>query len=111
MAAKSKRYALARLRRMSMCAALGVERKHSAALPPYIRILAMDERGKLLLRRMRKTAALPVIVKPAAVRELDARCREIFELGSRAHDLYVLGCQNPAFRRGGADWNTTPYIG
>lgn len=110
MAAKSKRYALSRLRRMSLCAALGVHREHSAALPPYIRILAMDYRGKALLRRMSETAMLPVIVKPAFIRDLDAHCREVFELGSRAHDLYVLGYSNAESRRGGGDWRTTPYI-
>ena len=90
--------------------ALGLRRGDAQELPPYIRVLAMDDRGKALLRRMSKTAALPLIVKPAAVRELDDVCRRVFDLGSSAHDLYVLGCSRPEERRGGADWRATPYI-
>ena len=110
MAAKSKRYALSRLRRMTMAAALGLRREDAQELPPYIRVLTMDDRGKALLRRMSKTAVLPLIVKPAAVRELDDVCRRVFDLGSSAHDLYVLGYSRPEERRGGADWRATPYI-
>jgi len=110
LAAKSKRYALSRLRRMTMCAALGIRREDARGLPPYIRVLAMDEKGKLLLRRMSQSAALPVIIKPASVRELDERSQRLFELGSAAHDLYVLGYANPECRMGGMDWRTTPYI-
>lgn len=110
MAAKSKRYALSRLRRMTTCAALGVRREDSHGLPPYIRVLAMDDRGKGLLRRMNESASLPVIVKPASVRDLDDSCQRIFDLGSAAHDLYVLGYKDPETRRGGSDWRTTPYI-
>lgn len=110
MAAKSKRFALARLRRMTMAAALGLRREHAAGLPPYIRVLAMDDKGKALLRRMSRTASLPVLVKPASARVLDRRAQEIFKLGSSAHDLYVLGYQNRGHQTGGADWRTTPYI-
>ena len=50
-AAKSKRYALSRLRRMVLSAALDVEKGMADGTPPYIRVLAMDEKGKELLRR------------------------------------------------------------
>ncbi len=64
--AKSKRYALSRLRRIMLCAALGVKRDMAEGTPPYLRVLAMDDRGAELLRRMRDKARLPVIVRPAA---------------------------------------------
>lgn len=110
MATKSKRFALSRIRRMTMAAALGLRREHGTGLPPYIRVLGMDERGKALLRRMSQTATLPVIVKPAMIRELDSKSQEIFALGSAAHDLYVLGYSNRIRQTAGADWRTTPYI-
>jgi len=108
--AKSKRYALSRLRRIMLCAALGVKRDMAEGTPPYLRVLAMDDRGAELLRRMRDKARLPVIVRPAAVRRLDARCREVFELTARAHDLYVLGYENVAAQRCGGDYRAAPYI-
>ena len=110
MSVKSKRYALSRLRRMIMCAALGVERGTSDGVPPYIRVLAMDGKGAALLREMRRRASLPVIVKPAHVLRGSPAAREIFELGSRAHDLYVLGFSSRDGQQGGEDYRSTPYL-
>ncbi|MCL2201559.1 MAG: nucleotidyltransferase family protein, partial [Oscillospiraceae bacterium] len=42
---KTKRYAMSRIRRMIMCACLGITEQDSAAPPPYIRVLAMNETG------------------------------------------------------------------
>ena len=49
-AAKSKRYALSRIRRMTMCAALGVTAGMDAGTPPYARVLAIGTQGRELLR-------------------------------------------------------------
>ena len=110
MAAKSMRYALSRLRRMICCAALGVRRETAEGIPPYIRVLAMDEKGAALLKSMRRTATLPVIAKPAHVKRLDVHAREIFALTSRAHDLYALGFSDEKQRTALADWRTSPIV-
>lgn len=109
-AAKSKRYALSRIRRMVMCAVLGISADMSRETPPYARVLAANARGCALLREMDGKARIPVITKPAAVRELGAECREVFDRSSSAHDLYVLGYSAKEERRGGADWRTSPKI-
>ena len=109
-AGKSKRYALSRIRRMVMCAALGITADMSAETPPYARVLAASARGCELLRDMRQTARIPIIIKPADVKNCGEECRKLFELGSAAHDLYVLGYAARNERRGGADWRTSPKI-
>ena len=109
-AAKSKRYALSRIRRMVMCAVLGISADMSQETPPYARVLAANARGCALLRDMEGKARIPVITKPAAVKELGAECREVFDRSSSAHDLYVLGYSAKEERRGGADWRTSPKI-
>ena len=109
-AAKSKRYALSRIRRMVMCAVLGISADMSRETPPYARVLAANARGCALLRDMDGKARIPVITKPAAVKELGAECREVFDSSSSAHDLYVLGYSAKEERRGGADWRTSPKI-
>ena len=109
-AAKSKRYALSRIRRMVMCAVLGISADMSRETPPYARVLAANARGCALLRDMEGKARIPVITKPAAVKELGAECREVFDRSSSAHDLYVLGYSAKEERRGGADWRTSPKI-
>ena len=109
-AAKSKRYALSRIRRMVMCAVLGISADMSRETPPYARVLAANARGCALLRDMDGKARIPVITKPAAVKELGAECRDVFDRSSSAHDLYVLGYSAKEERRGGADWRTSPKI-
>lgn len=98
-AAKSKRYPMSRLRRMLLCAALGVRRDVQS---PYLRVLAANKRGRALLHTMRETATLPVITKPAAARE-----NAEFRLTADAHDLYVLAQPD---KTPGQDWRHTPAM-
>ena len=110
-AAKTKRYALSRIRRMCMCAAIGVSNGMSAGTPPYIRVLAATERGCAVLRALgEKEGALPVITKPASVRSLSAECRHLFAVGVSAHDLFALGFAAEQERKGGGDWRISPKI-
>lgn len=109
-AAKSKRYALSRLRRMVMCAALGITAPMAQGTVPYARVLAATERGCALLREMSGCSRVPVITKPAAIKSCTQECRELFELCSSAHDFYVLSAPAQGERRGGADWRTSPKI-
>ena len=99
-AAKSKRYPMSRLRRMLLCAALGVQK--ADGLPPYLRVLAANEQGRALLHDMRKATVLPVITKPA-----DARGMPEFHLTADAHDLYVLARPD---KTPGQDWRHTPAM-
>ena len=109
-AAKSKRYALSRLRRMCMCAALGVKRGQADGKPPYARILAANETGRLALNKISEKSTIPLITKPATVKELSEECRNLFALESAAHNLYVLGYAAREERRGNADWRTSPKM-
>lgn len=106
-AAKTKRYAYARLRRMALRAYLGIP----VELPervPYIRVLAANERGRALLRQMRETARLPVITKPAEARHLAGEAKRIFELEARATDLYTLAYPVPD--AASAEWRESPVM-
>lgn len=109
-AAKSKRYALSRIRRMTMCACLGVREGMAEGVPPYARLLAASERGRGLLRRAQDKSRIPIITKAAAARQLPRETLSVFELGSGARDLYVLGYRAAAERRGGTDWRTGPAL-
>ena len=108
-AVKTKRYPLSRLRRMVMCAVLGIRADTGPARPGYARLLASTERGRALLKTMPENA-LPVITKPAAAKELPAQELAVFELTANARDLYVLGYDVMSERRGGSDWRTTPAM-
>jgi len=58
---KTKRYALSRIRRGMLCAALGITAADSLSPGPHIKILASNERGRLLLGKCRKAATLPAL--------------------------------------------------
>lgn len=109
-ASKTKRYALSRIRRMCMCAALGVRRGQAEGTPPYARVLAANKTGLNLLKIISEKSSIPVLSKPASVKELPEACRELFRLESSAHDLYVLGYTAIAERHGCADWRESPRI-
>lgn len=89
-AAKTKRYAHSRIRRILLSAYLGLDRELAELKPQYIRVLAANARGRELLHDMRSAASLPVITKPAAINELCADARRMFEFETLAGDLYAL---------------------
>ena len=109
-AAKTKRYALSRIRRLCLCACLGVREGMAAGVPPYARVLAADGKGRAYLRQRSGEGEIPVLTKPAAVRALGADSVSLFTLGARAHDFYTLGYG----RRDGVipegDWRTGTII-
>ena len=109
-AAKSKRYALSRIRRMAMCAALGVKQGMADGTPPYIRVLAANERGREILRLAEEKASVPIFTKPAAGRSASQEIERLMALTAEAHDLYVLGSPVTEERRAGNDWRHSPIM-
>ena len=109
-AAKTKRVALSRLRRMCMAAALGLNAELAAGEPPYIRVLAANEKGRAYLRQIAGKTTIPVLTKPAVVKELGDRAQAMFAAGASAHDLYTLSFLSIEDRKGSADWRTGPKI-
>lgn len=109
-AAKSKRYALSRIRRMCICACLGVRAGMSGGIPPYARLLAATETGRELLREISGKTQVPVITKPAKIKEMSIDAFSCFSMGARAHDLYVLAAAAREERRGGGDWRRGPAM-
>ena len=107
--AKTRRYTHARLRRLALAAFLGLRAAERPAAPPYVRVLGLGGRGRALLRKMKDTCPLPVIVKPAQARELDGPARTLFESEARYTDLY--GLCFPAPRPCGAEWIHSPVVG
>ena len=66
--------------------------------------------GKALLKQCCKTAAIPIITKPASAKKLDNPAAELFSLQAAATDLYVLAYPEQSQRFGGQEWTTGPVI-
>ena len=107
-AAKTKRYAYARLRRTVLRMYLGIEEVPEKV--PYLRVLACNERGRALLKQMKKSASLPILTKSADVRELSPDAQRLFAIETRATDLYTLAYPDLAQSVGGSEWTTNPVI-
>jgi len=106
-AAGTKRYTTARMRRMLLCAALGVGAEDAKGAPPYLRVLAANARGRALLNKT-KEAAIPFLIKPASVRALGPEAVRLFTLCNYAHNLY--GLAENAEGKMDEDWRRTPAI-
>ena len=106
-AAKTKRYPMARLRRMVLAAWLDLPAPPERA--PYLRVLAANDTGRRLLRQMRDAGA-PVLTKPADVSLLGAEAEALFAVESRCTDLYVLARPDPAQMTPGQEWRMTPVM-
>lgn len=108
--AKTKRYAMSRVRRVCMCAALGIRQGLSEGRVPYARVLAANEKGCSLLREISEKSAVPLITKSAHINKLSSECMEVFAAGAKAHDLYVLSYTQTQQKKAGQDWRTGPQI-
>lgn len=107
--AKTRRYAHARIRRLALWAFLGLTAAdRPAAGPAYLRVLGMSGRGKKLLREMKETAGLPILTKPAHIRDLGEEARLLFALECKGTDLFGL-CFDKT-RPCGMDYTTGPVI-
>ncbi len=102
--AKTKRYALSRIRRMIYCAYLGITRQEANTAPAYARILAFNDKGREVLKLTRKQALIPLITKPAHAYDLGGDARMIFEREALACDLYHLALPCWKAFAWGADW-------
>lgn len=109
-AAKTKRIAMSRLRRMCLCAALGIDREMSAGLPPYARVLSVNSKGRGLLREIDGKTTIPVITKPAHIKDIGEKAEQVFAVCASAHDMYTLSYSSLKDKKGGSDWRTGPKI-
>jgi len=109
-AAKTKRYAYTRLRRMVLWAYLGLTPAEMPAEVPYLRVLAANHAGCALLAQMKRTASVPVLTKPADVRKLSGAAQTLFALEARAADLYALAYPDLSAAAGGGAWREVPVI-
>jgi len=107
---KTKRYTMSRIRRMLVCASLGIQVVDTKNDPPYARVLAMNSTGNNLLPKARKKTKLPIITKPASVYGLNETAVKLFELEAAATDLYVLAYQKEDERSAGQEWRKSPIV-
>lgn len=81
-ATKSKRYTRTRLDRMVMCAFLGITQQDLDTPAPYVRVLALNDKGRQILKQARKTGLFPNIgqTQKDPYQQLEDRCSDLYGL-------------------------------
>lgn len=92
-AIKTRRYPMARLKRVLWASLIGCSSTDTMGLPPYIRVLGMNERGREILAHASPT--LPILSRTAQVSELDERAKRVFSLECTATDLHAMAMEKP----------------
>ena len=96
-AVKTRRYTLARLRRISMHALLGVDKAFLARHPAplYLRVLGVRRDALALLSALSERASLPVVTGHEGYAALDAAAKEQFALDLFAGELLAMASPAP----------------
>ena len=92
---KTKRYTLSRIRRILLFAYLDITKEVFEIPVPYIRVLGFNEKGASLLKQCKEKSTLPIITRPADLKNLSDDAKRIYELECKARDLYSLCLKNP----------------
>ncbi len=98
----NKRYTLHRIKRVIMCAVLGIKGELEC---DYLRVLGFNSSGASLLKRVKEESGLKIVTKTA-----DYPGGKMFDTDIRATDFAYLCCDDVKKRRCGADFKNTPYI-
>ena len=92
---KSKRYTLARVRRIVLSAFLVLDNTFFMKAPPYIRVLGFNKNGKKIISERRKQKGNNLVLKATEIKNLGALAEKMFVLENRATDLYLLSLKKP----------------
>lgn len=114
-AIQTKRYPMARLRRILLHILLDIRHQDMQGVPPYGRILAFNETGKEVLRLSKRTRKLPFSHSLAELAQTSPEAGRCAALESQATDIYqlsraVIGKGESDFRRRTAMTQKQPTV-
>lgn len=89
---KSKRYTMARIRRILLCAYLGIDDSYFGVEPPYVRILGLSDTG---VAHIPKKSFKPIAAKVSEISALDDFSQKVFAHEMRINELYALSLDTP----------------
>lgn len=90
---KTKRYTLARVRRLVLGAFLNFDNQFFMKTPPYVRILGFSKKGEAHLKTL--VSLIPVITRASQIKMLEEDSKRVFETEKRASDIYALALKSP----------------
>lgn len=98
-AVKTKRYTLARIKRIILSMVLGIKHEDMENLPPYGRILALNTRGKEVLARAKGCSAIPYAASLARLAKLNDKAARFAALEGTASGVFGLALGDISLNR------------
>ena len=92
---KTKRYTLARVRRLVLSAFLGIDNSFFFTPPPYIRVLGFTEKGEEILRSAKKRSTVPIVTSSSDIKGLGEFAQKLWQTECLATDIYSLSLNQP----------------
>lgn len=91
---KTKRYTMAKIRRLFVYALLNIKADMPKKKPPYLRILAFNNKGAEMMKDIKKASPLPLITNVAdGYKCLEDDAKRIFDVDLLATDVFNLATQ------------------
>ena len=87
---KTRRYTMARIKRIFLNMLIGIEKSDLDILPPYGRILAVTERGRDILSKAKETGKIPFGTSLAKLGKSSEDAQRFSQIEGRASDIYAL---------------------
>lgn len=111
---KSKRYTWTRIQRIITYIMLeftsSMARSFDTTGPRYIRILGMSDKGRELLRVVKKKAELPVVIRTSPFLSKRDQLSEMLAFDVKATDIYTLLYPSPKLTGPGLDYRIMPFM-
>lgn len=85
---KTKRYTMARIKRILMCGFLDIKSEIQTHSVPYIRLLGSNSKGYEILKKSKKTALLPLVSRYSEIKKLSSFAIEVFNCECKSSDCY-----------------------
>ena len=90
---KTKRYTMARIRRLVLSAFLGLDNQFFMTTPPYVRVLGFSNQGVMHLKKPQ--GIIPVVTRSLQIKQLGEDAQKVFDAECRATDIYNLCLNEP----------------
>lgn len=111
---KSKRYTWTRIQRIITYIMLGftssMARSFDNTGPRYIRILGISEKGRELLRVVKKRSDLPVVIRTSPFLSKRDELSEMLAFDVKATDIYTLLYPSSKLTSPGLDYRIMPFL-
>lgn len=89
-AIKTKRYTNAKIRRILLCAYLGVTKEIQEELPSYIRVLATNKTGLEIIKMVKEKSNISVVCRHADSENLNESDKALYDFSNTCDDLFSL---------------------